>query len=249
MGFWAWTLDAFDFHAVTLNNNALSVVFGVSTIEITWDVTAALMTRLLGAAIFGIAADRFGRKWPFVVNNLLLISFQIGTGFCQTLSAFLGMRACFGIAMGGIYGNAAATALEDCPEAARGLVSGMYQSGYTFGYLLAAAFYYAFDHTPDTWRSLFWFSGGLPVILIVIRLWMPETNAFAGKTVFRHGHGSVADVFAEARIALRDHWLLLLYLTLFMIGFSFMVSVSSSAKNMDLPLDRHMERKIYILRC
>jgi SHS family lactate transporter-like MFS transporter len=67
--------------------------------------------------------------------------------------------------MGGIYGNAAATALEDCPEAAQGLVSGMYQSGYSFGYLLAAAFYYVFEKTPDKWSGLFWFSAGLPVIL------------------------------------------------------------------------------------
>lgn len=60
---------------------------------------------------------------PFIVNNILFIVLEIGTGFCQTYKQFLACRALFGIAMGGMYGNAAATALEDCPEAARGLVS------------------------------------------------------------------------------------------------------------------------------
>lgn len=52
-----------------------------------------------------------------------------GTGFCNTYEQFLGCRALFGIAMGGLYGNAAATALEDCPAPARGLISGMLQQG------------------------------------------------------------------------------------------------------------------------
>ncbi|MBE3047063.1 MFS transporter [Candidatus Bathyarchaeota archaeon] len=52
-----------------------------------------------------------------------------GTGFCKTYEQFLGCRALFGIAMGGLYGNAAATALEDCPAPARGLISGMLQQG------------------------------------------------------------------------------------------------------------------------
>jgi SHS family lactate transporter-like MFS transporter len=64
---------------------------------------------------YRIASDRYGRKWPFIVNNVLFIILELGTGFAQTYEQFLGVRALFGIAMGGLYGNAAATALEDCP--------------------------------------------------------------------------------------------------------------------------------------
>jgi hypothetical protein len=73
------------------------------------------MLRSVGAIIFGIAGDRYGRKWPFIVNNLLFIVLELGTGFCRTYGEFLAVRSLFGIAMGGLYGNAAATALEDCP--------------------------------------------------------------------------------------------------------------------------------------
>ena len=67
------------------------------------------MLRSVGSIIFGLAADRYGRKWPFIVNNLLFIVLELGTGFCSTYNQFLGVRALFGIAMGGLYGNAAAT--------------------------------------------------------------------------------------------------------------------------------------------
>ena len=72
-------------------------------------ITLVLMLRSVGSIIFGLAADRYGRKWPFVINNLLFIVLELGTGFCSTYEEFLGVRALFGIAMGGLYGNAAAT--------------------------------------------------------------------------------------------------------------------------------------------
>jgi len=87
------------------------------------------MLRSVGAITFGIAADRYGRKWPFIINNVLFIILELATGFCTTYHSFLGVRALFGIAMGGLYGNAAATALEDCPKEARGIISGMLQQG------------------------------------------------------------------------------------------------------------------------
>ena len=95
--------------------------------EITWGITLVLMLRSVGSAIFGVAADRYGRKWPFIVNNVLFIVLELATGFTNKYSSFLACRALFGIAMGGLYGNAAATAMEDCPPAARGIISGMFQ--------------------------------------------------------------------------------------------------------------------------
>src|ERR1700722_8422755 len=83
------------------------------------------------------------------------------------------------VAMGGIYGNCAATALEDAPIATRGLLSGILQQGYTFGYLLAAAFNLAI--TPNQrygWRALFWFGGSVPLLIALWRVFLPETDAF-----------------------------------------------------------------------
>lgn len=113
---------------MTLSYNDLHGEFkGHSLESISLAVTLALMTRPIGGVIFGILADRFGRKWPFIANCSLLIVFVLLTGFCKSYEQFLAVRALFGVAMGGLYGNAAATALEDVPSDTRGLLSGLYR--------------------------------------------------------------------------------------------------------------------------
>jgi len=147
----------------------------------------------------------------------------LGTGFCNTYGQFLGIRAVYGIAMGGLYGNAAATALEDCPEAARGIISGMLQQGYAFGYLLATAFARGLvDTTSHGWRPLYWFGACPPVLIIIFRLCLPETKTFQERERIR-AVGNVSKTFMqEAKVALKNHWMLLIYLVLLMAGFNFM---------------------------
>ncbi|EEY22349.1 sugar transporter family protein [Verticillium alfalfae VaMs.102] len=218
VAFAAWTWDAFDFFTVSLTVTQLAKEFGKTKTDITWGITLVLMFRSVGSVIFGIAADRYGRKWPFVVNNLLFVILELGTGFCQTYRQFLVCRALFGVAMGGLYGNAAATALEDVPEAARGLMSGILQQGvssrssaaqfvcltdtyvltqYAFGYLLATAFARGLvDTTPHGWRPLFWFGACPPVLFIIWRLMLPETQTFLAHKRLRehaaHQHETTA---------------------------------------------------------
>ncbi|KAG9917908.1 sugar transporter family protein, partial [Aureobasidium melanogenum] len=225
VSFIAWTWDAFDFFTVSLTVSDLAKSFGKTTKDITWGITLVLMFRSVGAIGFGIAADRYGRKWPFVVNNLLFIVLELGTGFCQTYKQFLAVRALFGIAMGGLYGNVAATALEDCPQEARGLISGMLQQGYAFGYLLAVVFARGLvDTTSHGWRPLFWFGACPPVLFILFRLCLPETQAYRERQAVREsGSPSLGGTFiAEGKIALKRHWLLLIYMVLLMAGFNFM---------------------------
>lgn len=176
------------------------------------------MFRSVGSIIFGIAAHRYGRKWPFVVNNILFIVLELGTGFCQTYPQFLAVRALFGVAMGGLYGNAAATALEDVPEAARGLISGMLQQGYAFGYLLATAFARGLVNTTSHgWRPLYWFGACPPILIIAFRLCLPETKSYMERQRVRAAGHHVGKTFiAEGRVALKRHWKLLIYLVLLM---------------------------------
>ena len=151
-----------------------------------------------------------------------------GTGFCQTYGQFLACRALFGVAMGGLYGNAAATALEDLPEESRGLMSGMLQQGYAFGYLLATAFARGLVNTTSHgWRPLFWFGAGPPVLIILFRLMLPETNVHQQRQSVRRTAGAAGSNISktfmrEGKVALRRHWLLLTYLVLLMAGFNFM---------------------------
>lgn len=222
--FLAWTWDSFDFFTVSLTVSDLAEEFDKSNKDITWGITLVLMLRSVGAIIFGIAADRYGRKWPFVANNVLFIVLELGTGFCQTYEQFLGIRAVYGIAMGGLYGNAAATAIEDVPEKARGIISGMLQQGYAFGYLLAAAFARALVNTTSHgWRPLFWFGACPPVLFIIFRLCLPETDSFIERQRVRASSENVGKTFmAEGKVAAKRHWLLLVYMVLLMAGFNFM---------------------------
>ncbi|EPE10916.1 sugar transporter family protein [Ophiostoma piceae UAMH 11346] len=232
VAFVAWTWDAFDFFTVSLTVTDLAETFDRTRTDITWGITLVLMFRSIGSIAFGIASDRYGRKWPFVVNNLLFIALELGTGFCQTFHQFLACRALFGIAMGGLYGNATATALEDLPEDSRGLMSGILQQGYAFGYLLATAFARGLvNTTPHGWRPLFWFGACPPVLIIVFRLMLPETDMYQQHDAVRKAarqHGDTAPASAsktfmrEGKVALRRHWKLLAYLVLLMAGFNFM---------------------------
>ncbi|CAK7240417.1 MAG: Carboxylic acid transporter [Sporothrix thermara] len=232
VAFVAWTWDAFDFFTVSLTVSDLAETFNKTNTDITWGITLVLMFRSIGSILFGIAADRYGRKWPFIVNNILFIVLELGTAFCQTYQQFLACRALFGIAMGGLYGNAAATALEDLPEEARGIMSGILQQGYAFGYLLATAFARGLvNTTPHGWRPLFWFGAGPPVLIIIFRMMLPETDTYREHDAVRKAarvHGDTAPAsatkmfLAEGRVALRRHWKLLGYLVLLMAGFNFM---------------------------
>lgn len=131
----------------------------------------------------------------------------------------------------GLFGPAAATALEDLPYEARGLLSGLFEMGYAMGYLLAAAFYRALvPTTPHGWRSLFWFGAGPPVLIILFRWWLPETNHFQVMKAERearanssaeHAHTKGFRVFIrDAGRALRDNWVLFVYLVVLMSGYN-----------------------------
>ncbi|KAL6401563.1 sugar transporter family protein [Ilyonectria robusta] len=220
----AWVIDAFDFFTVSLTVTPLAKQFNKLNSEITWGITLVLMFRSVGAVIFGVWSDRFGRKWPFIFNNVLFIALELGTGFCNTYGEFLACRALFGVAMGGLYGNAVATALEDCPDAARGVMSGLFQAGYPVGYLLTTAFARALVNTTvHAWRPLFWFSACPPVFLIIWRFYLPETQAYREREIVRQNASAATSGFIhQAGQAIKHHWLTLVYMVLLMAGFNFM---------------------------
>lgn len=89
---------------------------------------------------------------------------ELSLAFCKTYAEFIVCRVLFGWVMGGIYGNATTTALEDCPKNARALVAGLYQSGHSLGFLLATAFWAAFN---PHWKHLFYFAACPPLLLMV----------------------------------------------------------------------------------
>jgi MFS family permease len=102
VGFAAWTVDAFDFHALSIQQVKLAKYYGTSKTAISTAITLTLLLRSVGAAIFGFAGDKWGRKWPMVFNMIILGILQIATIYSTTFERFLAVRALFGLFMGGV---------------------------------------------------------------------------------------------------------------------------------------------------
>lgn len=103
----------------------------------------------------------------------------------------------------------------------------MLQQGYAFGYLLATALARGLVNTTSHgWRPLFWFGACPPILIIVFRLMMPETQAFQERQAVRKAGNNVGATFVqEGKVALKNHWKLLIYLVLMMAGFNFLSHV------------------------
>lgn len=175
--FLGWTLDAFDFFVLTFVVVPIGKEFHRSVLDITFAVAASLFTRPVGAFIFGLLADRFGRRLPLIIDILFYSVIEILSGFASSYSVFIVLRLLYGIGMGGEWGVGASLALESVPAEWRGIISGLLQEGYALGNLLAAvAYWLIFPHFG--WRAMF-FVGALPALLTVfILLKVKESTAW-----------------------------------------------------------------------
>ncbi len=133
-----WVLDAFDFFVIVFLFNELMARFHVGKPAIVWSLTFTLAMRPLGALLFGAWADRSGRKKPLIACVLFFSAMTLLSGYAHYYLLFLALRGLYGIGMGGYWGIGASYAMECAPRRSRGLLSGMMQSGYSVGYLLAA---------------------------------------------------------------------------------------------------------------
>src|SRR5579859_568385 len=176
-GYLGWTLDAFDFFVVVFLYDVLARNFGVPKKDIIFTTFATLAMRPVGALIFGALADRYGRRVPLMANVIYFSMIELLCGFAPNYTFFLVMRALYGIGMGGEWGVGASLAMEAAPPRWRGILSGILQSGYSVGYLLAAVAA-RFLLPVWGWRPMFWV-GALPALLaLYIRTKVPESEAW-----------------------------------------------------------------------
>ncbi|RMY63962.1 hypothetical protein D0863_10166 [Hortaea werneckii] len=235
VGWVAWVWDSFDFFTVSLCITEIAEDFGVQNSEVSWGITVTLMLRSLGALIAGSFADRYGRKWVMIANLFAFIILELCTAFTQDLPSFLG--ALYGIAMGGLLGPAASSALEDLPYDARGILSGLFIQGYATGYLLGAIFYRALVPTTEPypgWRSLFYFGAVPPVFIILWRWYLPETNYSQVLKAERETKeaekaaaaqqgektSSLKAFLKDSAAAMKANWFLFIYMVVLMAGFN-----------------------------
>jgi len=175
--FLGWTLDAFDFFVLVFLIDTLAVQFHVEKSAIVETFFYTLAMRPVGALLFGLLADRYGRRKPLMLNVVFFSVIELLCGFAWNYRVFVLLRTIYGIGMGGEWGVGASLAMESAPRKWRGVLSGIVQSGYSIGYLLAAVAarlilpYWG-------WRTMFWI-GGLPALLaFYIRLRVRESEAW-----------------------------------------------------------------------
>ena len=161
--FLGWTLDAFDFFLVVMCLTRIAHDFHVKDKAVALTLTVTLAFRPVGALLFGLLADRYGRRLPLMLDLVFYSVVEVLSGLAGTYTTFLVLRALFGIGMGGEWGVGASLAMEKVPPKWRGAFSGLLQQGYALGYLLAALAY-SVVLPRWGWRPLF-FLGGLPALL------------------------------------------------------------------------------------
>ena len=200
-GYLGWTLDAFDFFVLIFVLAPVAHDFHVSLPKIVLTLTASLAMRPVGAVLFGLMADRYGRRLPLMLDIIFYSVIEVLSGLAPNYKVFLVLRLLYGIGMGGEWGVGASLAMESVSPKWRGILSGFLQEGYALGYLLAAAVYsVVFPHWG--WRAMF-LLGGLPALLsLFVFAKVKETEAW---------HESRTDWGTYGR-AIARHWKLFLYM-------------------------------------
>ncbi len=209
----SWTLDAYDFFLLTFVFKDIAAQFGTSITKVTVAVMLTLACRPIGAFIFGRLADHFGRR-PVLMLDIgcySVLSFLIA--FTPNIWAFYVACAAFGVAMGGVWGICASLSMETIKPAARGIVSGILQSGYPSGFLISSLVF-GFLYTSIGWRGMF-MVGVIPAAFLIVYIYLcvPESPHFNPA----HARSKSASTWS----ILRGHWKIALYSIILMTGYNF----------------------------
>jgi MFS transporter, SHS family, lactate transporter len=172
-----WTLDAFDFFILVFVLKDVAKAFATDVAVVQWALFLTLAARPIGALIFGLAADKFGRRPTLMVDIILFSVLEFASGFAPNLVVFFILRILFGIAMGGEWGVGSSLTMETIEPKSRGMVSGILQAGYPSGYLFASIVFGVLFHWIG-WRGMF-MVGALPALLVLyIRSSVDESPVF-----------------------------------------------------------------------
>ncbi|KAM0694655.1 hypothetical protein Q7P36_005011 [Cladosporium allicinum] len=269
VGLASWTADAFDFHALSIQTVKLAAYYKRSNTDISTAITLTLLLRSVGAAFFGAAGDRYGRKWPMVINMLVLGLLQIATIYAATFQQFLAVRSLFGLFMGGVYGNAIAMALENAPVEARGLMSGILQQGYSLGYVFAACANLGVGGAVETWKTVFvriglswfsnpphcifpvhrgssppWIAAGLSIGVGLLRIAFPESKQFRDRKAEGHKTVTAGVFWGEVRVMIGQEWRLCVYAIILMTWFNFYSHTSQDSYTTFLRTEKGMNNTV-----
>ena len=210
--FLSWTLDSLDFFLLVFCVEAIASEFRTQPSAVMGAVFLTQAFRPVGALLFGMLADRYGRR-PVLLANILGFSvIELCCAFAPSLNALLALRALFGIAMGGVWGVGAALVFETLPKEGRGTFSGILQEGYAFGSILASAafgllfagFHWHGLSLPGIgWRGLFIFGSTPAVLAFYVQARVAESPVWLAGAKKRMVRAAAAEGAARTHLMLR----------------------------------------------
>ena len=212
-------MDAFDYFIVVLVYADIASDFGTSKEKVAFLTTATLLMRPVGALIFGLWADRIGRRIPLIVDVLFYSIVGFACAFAPNLTVLVVLRFLYGIGMGGEWGLGAALAMEKIPVERRGFFSGLLQEGYSFGYLLAAGVFLILNKGFDlSWRWMFAFSILPALVSLLVRTRVGESEVWEkSQQAMRAARTGFREIFLNGAIVRR-----FIYLIILMTAFNWM---------------------------
>jgi len=211
-GFLGWTLDAFDYFILIVAAKAIATDFDTTRDNVMFAVTLTLLARPFGAIVFGMLADRYGRRPMLMLDIALFSFFELASAFAPNLTVLFILRLLFGFAMGGEWGLGSSLTMETISEKSRGFVSGLLQEGYACGNLLAALLFWLLIDDIG-WRGMF-IVGFVPSLLVIyIRAKVPESP------VWEHTRSKPAHL-RHPLTAMRGYWGRALFMILLMTLFN-----------------------------
>lgn len=217
--FLGWTMDAFDYFLVVLFYADIATTFHHTKTDVAFLTTATLAMRPVGALLFGLWADRVGRRVPLMVDVSFYSVIGFLCAFAPNFTVLVILRLLYGIGMGGEWGLGAALSMEKVPAERRGVFSGLLQEGYAFGYLLASvAALVVMNWLGLSWRWLFGLSIIPALISLIIRYRVKESEVWeAAQDRMRLTKTRIRDVLGNPAIVRR-----FVYLVLLMTAFNWM---------------------------
>ena len=173
-----WMFDAMDVGMLSFIIAALKVEWNLTPGQMGWIGSINSIGMAVGALVFGLLADRIGRKSVFILTLLL---FSLGSGasaFATSLSAFLIFRFFIGAGLGGELPVASTLVSESVPAEKRGRIVVLLESFWAGGWLIAAVISY-FVIPSFGWQVALIISATPAIYALYLRIGIPDSPRFA----------------------------------------------------------------------
>ncbi|HXQ53834.1 MAG TPA: MFS transporter [Stellaceae bacterium] len=170
--------DGYDTQGIAYVAPVMAKDLGIPPSELGPVFSAGLLGLTLGAIVFGMMADRIGRKQAIVWPVVIFAVFSILTPFGHSVRSIVVLRTLAGFGLGGTLPSVTAYVLEYSPQRMRALLVNSTGAFFAFGSITGGVLANVLIPTWG-WQSTFYVGGVVPLLfLVVVVVWLPESVRF-----------------------------------------------------------------------